>query len=259
MTEKRVEKKMNSYLKMILMMCLGGAIGAVFGVGLVLCEDGMAGMLQAFSGWLRASVVPILWVFVAASLAVSIVCYRKAESYVQKMDEEDDSLMEELDQRYEAWSSAGMLASSVLMCLSMVIFAFGFPVTEEEVAYQRLGMTVIPFLATVLVCVMYQIAAVKQLRRKDPSKKGDASDLHFEKEWIESCDEAERMVIYKSSYKAFTMMKTLLMILLTIAMLGQLSFGTGMTAVVLLALANIIMLSVYSAYSMKFQKTKFAD
>ena len=67
------------------------------------------------------------------------------------------------------------------------------------------------------------------------------------------------MVIYKSSYKAFTMMKTLLMILLTIAMLGQLSIGTGMTAVVLLALANIIMLSVYSAYSMKFQKTKFAD
>ena len=54
-------------------------------------------------------------------------------------------------------------------------------------------------------------------------------------------------------------MKTLLMNLLTIAMLGQLSFGTGMTAVVLLALANIIMLSVYSAYSMKFQKTKFAD
>ena len=138
MTEKRVEKKMNSYLKMILMMCLGGAIGAVFGVGLVLCEDGMAGMLQAFSGWMRAYVVPILWVFVAASLVVSIVCYRKAESYVQKMDEEDDSLMEELDQRYEAWSSAGMLASSVLMCLSMVIFAFGFPVTEEEAAYQRL-------------------------------------------------------------------------------------------------------------------------
>ena len=87
MTEKRVEKKMNSYLKMILMMCLGGAIGAVFGVGLVLCEDGMAGMLQAFSGWMRAYVVPILWVFVAASLVVSIVCYRKAESYVQKMDE----------------------------------------------------------------------------------------------------------------------------------------------------------------------------
>ena len=175
MTEKRVEKKMNSYLKMILIMCLGGAIGAVFGVGLVLCEDGMAGMLQAFSGWMRAYVVPILWVFVAASLVVSIVCYRKAESYVQKMDEEDDSLMEELDQRYEAWSSAGMLASSVLMCLSMVIFAFGFPVTEEEAAYQRLGMTVIPFLATVLVCAMYQIAAVKQLRRKDPFKKGDAS------------------------------------------------------------------------------------
>ena len=35
MTEKRVGKKMNSYLKMILMMCLGGVIGAVFGVGLV--------------------------------------------------------------------------------------------------------------------------------------------------------------------------------------------------------------------------------
>ena len=132
---------MNSYLKMILIMCLGGAIGAVFGVGLVLCEErGWQACCRHFPAWMRAYVVPILWVFVAASLVVSIVCYRKAESYVQKMDEEDDSLMEELDQRYEAWSSAGMLASSVLMCLSMVIFAFGFPVTEEEAAYQRLGM-----------------------------------------------------------------------------------------------------------------------
>lgn len=258
MREKKAEKKMNSYLKMILFMCLGGAIGAILGGSLIFWEDGMAGFLQAASGWIGANVAVILWVFTAATAVMSLVCYRQAERYIRRMDEEDDSLMEELDRGYELWSSAGMIVTSIFMCLSMVIFAFGFPVEEKDAAY-RLLWSVVPFLATVLVCVAYQIAAVKQLRRKDPSKKGDAADLHFEKEWIESCDEAERMVVYKSSYKTFTMMKTFLMILLVIAMMGQLSFGTGMAAVVLLAVANIVMLSVYSVYSLRFQKLKFGE
>lgn len=258
MREKRAEKKMNSYLKMILFMCLGGVIGAFLGGSLIFWEDGMDGFLQSASGWIGDYVTEILWIFVVLSLVLSIAAYRNAERYIRQMDEEDDSLMEALDHGYELWSSMGMVTTSVFMCLSMVIFAFGFPVYDQTSA-NRLLWAVIPFLATVLVCVMYQIAAVKQLRRKDPSKKGDAADLRFEKEWIESCDEAERMVIYKSSYKTFTMMKSLLMFLLVIAMMGQLSFGTGMAAVVLLAVANIVMLVVYSVYSLRFQKLKFGE
>ena len=56
---------------------------------------------------------------------------------------------------------------------------------------------------------------------------------------------------------SIVLMKTILMVLLAIAMLGQLCFGTGMMAVVLLAFANIIMLTTHSIYSVKLQKMKY--
>ena len=190
------------------------------------------------------------------SLILSLICYRNAEHYIRQMDVEDDSLMEIMDCGYERWSSFGVAGSNVIVCLAMVFFAFGFSVEDEETAKRLLG-AIVPFLLTVIVCTMYQVAAVRQVRRKDPSKKGDAADLHFEKEWLESCDEAEQTIIYKTSYKTFVLMKTILMVLLAIAMLGQLCFGTGMMAVVLLAFANIIMLTTYSIYSVKLQKMKY--
>ena len=51
-----------------------------------------------------------------------------------------------------------------------------------------------------------------------------------------------RRIIYKTSYKTFVLMKTILMVLLAIAMLGQLCFGTGMMAVVVAGICQYIML-----------------
>ena len=222
------ENKLNSYVKMILIMCGGGVIGAFLGAGIFMLQDGIDEPFPPVAEWLGNQVAVILWIFV----------------------------VEIMDCGYERWSSFGVAGSNVIVCLAMVFFAFGFSVEDEETAKRLLG-AIVPFLLTVIVCTMYQVAAVRQVRRKDPSKKGDAADLHFEKEWLESCDEAEQTIIYKTSYKTFVLMKTILMVLLVIAMLGQLSFGTGMMAVVLLAFTNIIMLTTYSIYSVKLQKMKY--
>lgn len=250
------ENKLNSYVKMILIMCGGGVIGAFWGAGIFMLQDGIDEPFPPVAEWLGNQVAVILWIFVVISLILSLICYRNAEHYIRQMDVEDDSLMEIMDCGYERWSSFGVAGSNVIVCLAMVFFAFGFSVEDEETAKRLLG-AIVPFLLTVIVCTMYQVAAVRQVRRKDPSKKGDAADLHFEKEWLESCDEAEQTIIYKTSYKTFVLMKTILMVLLAIAMLGQLCFGTGMMAVVLLAFANIIMLTTYSIYSVKLQKMKY--
>lgn len=259
MKAKKEKKKLNSYIKMILIMCAGGVIGACVGRGVLTWEDGLEGALQTASWWLGRYTAVILWGLAAIALIFGVVSYQKAERVIRQMDEEDDSLMEALDHRYDLWSSMGLALSSIILCLDLVILAFGFPEKGSRPEAYQFFLAVPPFLVTALICIVYQIAAVKQVRKKDPSKRGDAADLRFEKEWIESCDEAERMVIYRASYKTFTMMKGFLLFLLVIAMMGQLSFGTGMTAVVLLAIGNIAMLIVYSVYSLRFGKTKYGE
>ena len=98
---------------------------------------------------------------------------------------------------------------SLLELTDKKVCLIGYGDVGQETAKRLLG-AIVPFLLTVIVCTMYQVAAVRQMRRKDPSKKGDAADLHFEKEWLESCDEAEQTIIYKTSYKTFVLMKTIL-------------------------------------------------
>ena len=68
---------------------------------------------------------------------------------------------------------------------------------------------------------MYQVATVKQIQKKDPMKHGDAADLRFQKEWIRSCDEVEKRVIYEASYKAYTVGRTLLLVAVCVCILGK--------------------------------------
>ena len=44
---------------------------------------------------------------------------------------------------------------------------------------------------------------MKCVQRVYPEKKGDPASRKFQKEWLESCDEAERAMIYQSAYKSY--------------------------------------------------------
>ena len=85
-------------------------------------------------------------------------------------------------------------------------------------------------------------------------KHGDAADLRFQKEWIRSCDEVEKRVIYEASYKAYTVGRTLLLVAVCVCILGEMYFGGCLTAIVMLTVCNIVMTLVYSYYVNKLGK-----
>ena len=101
-----------------------------------------------------------------------------------------------------------------------------------------------------VICMAYdgiwQIRYVKLVQLGHPEKTADPSDRNFQKAWLESCDEAEREVIYRSSYKAYLAMGKLVPALLIVTMLGNLFFNTGMLAVVIVA---VIWLAVTLTYT----------
>ena len=52
-------------------------------------------------------------------------------------------------------------------------------------------------------------AVCKAIQIAHPYMKGDPSDKNFQKKWLESCDEAEREMIYRSSYKTYMRLNNL--------------------------------------------------
>nr|WP_242963719.1 DUF3169 family protein [Lachnoclostridium sp. An131] len=104
--------------------------------------------------------------------------------------------------------------------------------------------------AVFIICMVYdsfwQIRYVKLIQLGHPEKTADPSSRNFQKKWLESCDEAEREVIYRSAYKAYAMMGKLVPVLLVVTMLANLFFNTGMLAVVMVA---VIWLAVTMTYT----------
>lgn len=252
MTKK---KKLNSYVKIIFALLGGGVIGAVLGIAMKSSEQGVGTVFNDMIGWIAANKVILLAVMTVLSLLSCVICYRKGGSIIEKfhpgMDDDEEEMLEE---QYNTWQTLGIMLSDIFIYLSLGVFAFGLGIGSKSEAARVLYAAAF-LLMTAFICVMYQVATVKQVQKKDPTKRGDAGDISFAKEWLESCDEAERRIIHEAGYKTFRLMKTVLMFAVVAAMIGELHFSTGLMAVVLLTGCNILNTVCYTYYSMRLERT----
>ena len=125
MTKNKVKtkKKVNSYIKILLWMCLGGAIGAVVGLGTFAAEGNLQTAFADIRMWIGTHTVLLLAVLFVLSVVISIVCYRKGEGIVgQYLNSNDDEQQEELDRQYDFWGNIGMTGSTVY-CIFLLRFS----------------------------------------------------------------------------------------------------------------------------------------
>ena len=102
-------------------------------------------------------------------------------------------------------------------------------------------------------CIIQQ-KMVNLAKEINPEKKGSIYDMKFQDKWLENCDEAERFAVYKCSFKTFKTMQLTGMVLWLICLLGQMVFGTGAFATIIVAVFMIIQTSVYSVQGIYFAK-----
>ena len=80
------------------------------------------------------------------------------------------------------------------------------------------------------------------------------ADFDFEKQWLASCDEGEKRVLYEAGYRAYASVKIILLAAVVVALLGEVFLGIGLSAVVLLTVCNVISAVIYSYYCRKLEK-----
>ena len=248
------KKKMNSYIKFLLWMALGGAIGGILAVGMLTVDDGLGSLLDRTAEWIHAHKIVLLAVLAAVGLIMCIICYKKGETIRKCLGNcADDERQEQLDGNYNFWSTSGTVASTVVIHLALGTFAFGFRMENDEDAVHLLVSAVL-LIGITVICSFYQIAVIKQMRKKDPMKRGDIADLSFCRDWLESCDEAERYMTYEAGFKTFSEMKIILMVAAVAAMMGELFLGRGLMAAVLLILCNMMTAILYTIHSVGIKK-----
>lgn len=233
------KKKMDPVIKILLIMAVGGVIGGLGGFIIGFTSEffefsSLGDMMNSLvAKWAGLRIWGLVIVTVASVVAGEILIDRLkkiGEQILNAEDEEADELEFE-EERVGAWA---MSLNVIGQGLAILIFATGYSLDYVET--EGIGSFLL-CCGIFLLCAGYlsvnQMRFVKLVKKSHPEKKGDPASVKFQKEWLESCDEAERELIYQSAYRTFQMSNQLTPILMFVATILHLMFQTGLLAILI--------------------------
>lgn len=232
------KKKMNSYLKYGLLILVSASVGAVIGGSINMFELDSLGE-QGFGTIYTFVQANVLW-FMGTLMVLSLIAGEwnlwKQRRIVKGLENAEDEEADILDDSFEIIGAWGTVLSYISMVLGAVLLAAVVSRRYiESSTGERTGTTLMTLLFLLLYCYegFWQVRMVKTVQKAYPERLGDPASRHFRKDWLASCDEQEREVIYKSAYKAYAFNMSLYSVLLVVAILSHMMWDTGILAVVL--------------------------
>ena len=110
------------------------------------------------------------------------------------------------------------------------------------------------FFGVMAEAVVIQQKCVDAAKQTNPEKKGSIYDMKFQKKWMDSCDEAEKLVIGKCAFKAYAATNMVCTVLAIVLALGALMFDIGFLPSFVVCLVWLVNLSAYCRESMRYSK-----
>ncbi|NCB91216.1 MAG: DUF3169 family protein [Clostridia bacterium] len=261
-TNKPTKKWNNSYTKLVLMLCLGAVIGAAGSIVLSFSGEEMASFYSAAIHYLEKT--GVFWVggLVVIITVAGIAIYIHLKRLWRKEEESDDETADMWGEKFDFWSQLGITvantSSGTILILGFLSMPSRFRNVDLDISTTSGMYHFVLYIAlaallvggAVLVCIL-EILIIHLMQKRDPHKQGDPSSFSFNKKWLESCDETEKMVIYQAGYKAYTRIQVMILIAMIATIWGKLWFDTGNFPIVLVGI-----LWIYGTASFGIRKMK---
>lgn len=246
-------KKGKSYLKLLGALILGGMIGGGASTAVFWTYDELLEAAKGADGFFRETGIMIETVVVLAFIAVVTSIYLYARSFWKKEETAENELADVYGEKFEKWSQIGLITSEVAAgCIIILGFIFT-PTHKLEIAGTEIyyGALTAMMLGGAIYMAIIEIMYYHLIQKHDPKKEGDPVSLSFNKKWLASCDETEKLVIYQAAYKGFDGMQILLLIGIVLAGIGKFSFDTGNFPILLLGSVWIAGNVIFGIWKMK--------
>lgn len=246
-------------MKMLLAMLIGGVLGGIGGVLFFHFGGDVEEFFKAGMGVLQSMILPGMVLITGVSVLAEEICLGKLKAVCMQMDqaeEEEADLISYREEKYGAILQCINVASQVL-CIT--VLASGYQTGYIESSNKN-AMTFLAACVLFCICFFYdgitQARYVKLLQNVHPEKRGDISSKNFQKQWLESCDEAEKEVIYQSSYKTYIFMSKCIAVLLLVTMISHLFLKTGIMAILVVGVMYLVMVVKFSCSCVALQKVR---
>lgn len=208
------------------------------------------------------------WAVIILGVLSFIVCwviYRKARAMYEgaltsakvtgesgESGEPDEQIIEAVEDKL----SQGMFILSVIMIVQMLFF--GIMMADlENIADSSFALAMAAtgvFVAGNLAQLKQQQLMVDLEKEMNPSKKGSVYDAKFRDKWEESCDELEKIIIYKSAHKAYKTTALTCVILWIVTATLSIAFKTGPLPSIAVSIIWLVQTVSYCREAMKLER-----
>lgn len=243
-------------LFLIACMTVGGVIG--YCSGYASAKGGtekLAGLMKEAGAFFGAHIAP--WVLVAVAVAVPTVCipiYRSAKKLLGAWDGEDEAVSDTIDRKLSVviWITSAMLIISYFLIAAT--YSGGFAIFDDGERSVVFFVGVAAFCMMLVEAVILLQKCVDAAKQMNPEKKASVYDMRFQRKWMDSCDEAEKMMIGKCAFKAYSATNMVCSALSIVLALCALLFGIGWLPSLTVCLVWMVNLSVYFREAMRYSK-----
>ena len=250
MEDKKAMKKFAAVMLVSLI------VGACAGIGLVIVKfygiEVVNQMLEQILFVVLTYGMPVVTVVVTAVVIAIYVNSRKA---FRNWDGESEEPINTVERRlaYALWLVAINIIWNYFVFGAAFCSHYWDGIQNENLAGNVLVMAVF-FIAAIFITLVEQQKIVNLEKEINPEKMGSVYDTKFQKKWEESCDEAEKLQIYKCGYKAYRVTYNLCIGLWVFCVLGGFIWEFGIVPVLMVTVIWAVMVTVYSMESIRYSK-----
>ena len=215
----------------------------------------LAGGMKSTGAFFGTYIAP--WLMLATAVIVPMICvpiYKSAKRLLSSWDGENEETSDTIDNKLSIviWiTSAALILSYFLIAAS---YSGGFSTFENQNSMVSFVVGIVGFFAILIEAVIIQQKCVDAAKKTNPEKTASVYDTKFQKKWMDSCDEAEKIMIGKCAFKAYSATNTVCSALAIVLAVCALVFEIGFLPSLVVCIIWIVNPSVYCKEALRYSK-----
>lgn len=243
--------------KFLLFAVVCALVGGVIGYFSADVEpEFLVAMMKNAGAFFSIRIAP--WLMLALAILVPVICfplYRSAKKLAAAWDGEDEDLYNTIEQKL----SVVLWLASAAHILAFFLITAAYSVDMEDIDSANgvvfVFISIAALFAIMVEATVFQQKCVDATKQLNPEKKASVYDMQFQKKWMADCDEAEKIIIGKCAYKAYSATNIVCAVCAIALAVCALTFNTGFLPSLIVCLIWMVNLSVYCCEALRCSKT----
>ena len=261
MKNRKEKTNKQIYTKFIIMVVVGGLVGFIAGFGGAFISDMFGGDILGGLHQIFRVVVPVTYVLLMIVVySISFANYVKAKKMVINWDGIDEDILDEADKQLgKALEPSNIMMVCNFFLYSAMTYISGIHVSGMDKDGFKQGLPImvagiVLFLMNMIIITVIQKLTVELTKKINPEKKGNILDTEFNKDWLASCDEAQKQMIFEAGYKAYQATGYTCLIVWMLTLFGMLLFDTGILPSICVFIIWLTLVVAYTVACHKLDK-----